>query len=81
MRVLMALRGCRFFRMMASRTAATKFIQSISAPSRPGEHTISLRTFDTSGNIGTLSVTCAAEARYARNALLCAFLRHLYFAR
>jgi hypothetical protein len=23
----------------------------------PGEHTISLRTFDTSGNIGTLSVT------------------------
>jgi hypothetical protein len=23
----------------------------------PGEHTISLRTFDTSGNVGTLSVT------------------------
>jgi hypothetical protein len=28
----------------------------------PGEHTISLRTFDTSGNIGTLSVTIATKA-------------------
>ena len=27
----------------------------------PGEHTISLRTFDTSGNIGTLSVTIATK--------------------
>ena len=60
-RASMAVPGFPFFRKTESPTAVAKDMQLSLESLSPGEHTISLRVFDISGNVGTLSPASGAK--------------------